>query len=327
MSPARSAQAHASPDGKAVLVPAPAASAAGASHAGAHAPCRSAAASFEACGFPTAATTGWASAGTRSLTKLSSPAPTGAGSSYTTNITTDGAVISGVDMTGAFDVFADNVTIKNCRITTKNWWGINQRSGHSGLKVVNCTIAGVPGRGLDNGGETYGISNSGGAMEAAHNDISGFAEGISSGTGYFHDNYIHDLQSYVPQGSSQPAHTNALISSGGSGLRVMHNTLLNWMPPTAGGSGSLGLFNDGDAVTNVTVSGNWIAGGGYCVYPGGGSSSSNVVITGNYFSTQFFGGCGYYGADATTYWHTGGGNIWQGNVWANGRHAGRPVAP
>lgn len=291
------------------------------------APCPSTRATYASCGFPTARTTGWASAGTTSLKNVTSPGPSGVGSSYSTEIRTNGAVISGINLTGSLDVYANNVTIKNCRINTRNWFGINQRKGYSGLKIFNCTIVGVKGKGLDHGGEDYGISDDGGQMEVAHNNIYGFGEGITSGQGYFHDNYVHSLQSYIPLGSKSYQHTNALIDSGGSGIRVVHNTFLNWMPPRAGGSSSLMLAYDSAPVTNATIQDNWLAGGAYCLYPGGVTGSKNIVITGNFFSTEIFPGCGYYGLNAATHWHYGHGDVWRKNVWANGSHAGRTVNP
>jgi hypothetical protein len=291
------------------------------------APCPSAHATYSSCGFPTAQNTGWASAGAPSLRNVTSPGPSGVGSPYSTEIRTNGAVISGINLTGSLDVYANNVTIKNCRITTRNWFGINQRKGYSGLKILNCTIIGVKGKGLDHGGEDYGISDDGGQMEVAHNNIYGFGEGITSGEGYIHDNYVHSLQSYIPLGSNSYQHTNALIDSGGSGIRIVHNTFLNWMPPRAGGSSSLMLAYDSVPVTNATVEHNWLAGGAYCLYPGGVTGSKNIVITGNFFSTEIFPGCGFYGLNATTHWHYGHGDVWRKNVWVNGRNAGVTVNP
>ena len=35
----------------------------------------------------------------------------------------------------------------------------------------------------------------------------------------------------------------------------------------------------------------------------------------------------FYGLNASTHWHYGNGDVWGGNVWANGRYAGRAVNP
>ena len=290
-------------------------------------PCPSAKATYASCGFPTARNTGWASAGTNSLKNVTSPGPTGQGSAYSTEIRTNGAVISGINLTGSLDVYANNVTIKNCKITTRNWFGINQRNGYHGLKIFNCTIIGVPGKGLDHGGEDYGISDDGGQMEVAHNNIYGFGEGITSGEGYFHDNYVHSLQSYIPLGSHSYQHTNALIDSGGSGIRVVHNTFLNWMPPRAGGSSSLMLAYDRrPSPTRRSRTTGWPAGRTASTRagsPGRRTSSSRATSSAPSSSP----GAGSTGSMPSTHWHYGNGDVWSQNVWANGRNAGRPVNP
>jgi len=263
------------------------------------------------CGFPNASNTG-VPAGT----KLTAEAGN-------ISVTQDGAVISGVDLNGSFDVYANNVTIENCRIASTNWWGINLRQGYTGLKVLHCTITGVVGKGQDNGGEDYGVSNMGnGSVEVAFNDISEFGEAISMGHGYIHDNYIHDLQSFVNL-DGQYEHTDDVISDGGDtqGLIVRHNTLLNQMTTQQGASASVGLFADTGPVSNSTVDDNWIAGGSYALY-GGGSGATNIQVTNNVFSTQYWSGCGYYGPVA--YWNAGGaGNVFSGNRFPDGT----PVSP
>ena len=90
--------------------------------------------------------------------------------------------------------------------------------------------------------------------EVAHNNIYGFGEGITSGEGYFHDNYVHSLQSYIPLGSHSYQHTNALIDSGGFGIkcRAQHVPQLD-AAPSRGGSSSLMLAYDSAPVTNATV--------------------------------------------------------------------------
>jgi hypothetical protein len=274
------------------------------------------------CGFPDATNTG----------------PTGCLSyqnmSGNTEITADNTVISCVRLSGSFDVYANNVTIENSIITSENWWGINLRSGYGNLRVLHDTITGVAGQGLDNGGEDYAVSNSSaGQIEIGWSNISDFGDALSLGNGDVHDNYVHGLQSFIPLCGNGPCsyyeHTDDLISDGGdgAGLTVRHNTMFNQMTPQQGASAAIGLFADSGPVSNTTVDDNLIAGGAYALYPGGGSSSSNIVITGNHFSTIYWPGSGYYGADATSYWHSGGGNVWSGNIWDDGPHAGQAVQP
>jgi cell division septation protein DedD len=268
-------------------------------------------ANFSACGFPDASNTG---------------VPTGTtlkAESGNISIDDDNTVIDGVDLTGSLDIYANNVTIENSRITSSNWWGINLRAAYSGLKILHCTIIGVPGKGPDNGGEDYGVSNMGdGDLEVAYSNISEFGNELSMGNGNLHDNYVHDTQQFINLGHEYQ-HTDNIISDGANiaPLIIRHNTLINESPIDKGASASVGLFADDGPVQNTTVDNNWIAGGAYALY-GGNTGSSNIKITNNIFSTQIFPNCGYYGPVA--YWFpSGSGNIFSGNTFADGT----PVTP
>jgi hypothetical protein len=263
-------------------------------------------ASFSACGFPDESTTGVPSGTTLKA------------ESGNISITDDNTVISGVDLTGSFDVYANNVTIENSRITSSNWWGINLRPGYSGLKILHCTIIGVVGKGPDNGGEDYGVSNmSNGSIEIGYNNIYAFSDVISTGHGLIHDNYVHDLQAFKNT-SNQMNHADPIISDGDDplGLTITHNTLLNQLTTDQGASAAIGLFADDGPITNATVTNNWLAGGAYAFY-GGGAGSSNVKVSGNVFSKQYWPQCGVYGPVA--YWNASGtGNSFSGNTFSDG---------
>ncbi|MBM9503526.1 hypothetical protein ITX44_03065 [Streptomyces sp. KK5PA1] len=267
-------------------------------------------ATYSACGFPDADSTGPRLALT--------PHRTGA-----LTIDKDGTVISRWDITGSLDVYANNVTIIDSRITSDNWWGINLRSGFSGLRILHTTITAVPGKGPDNGGVDYAVSNMGTSLiEVGWCDVSVFGDALSMGQGNLHDNYVHDVTPFKNLGGEWQ-HTNAVISDGGGngGLVVRHNTLLNPTPVEKGASGSIGLFADTGAVLNVTVQDNWLAGGAYALYAGG-KGATGIKVTGNVFSTQYHPGSGGYGP--VTAWNSGG----EGNVWSDNRMSdGRPVQP
>ncbi|MHA6762415.1 hypothetical protein [Streptacidiphilus sp. PAMC 29251] len=263
-----------------------------------------------ACGFPDASSTG-------PRIKLT-PHRTGA-----LSIAKDGMVIKGWDITGSLDIYANNVTVIDSRITSTNWWGINLRPGFHGLRILHSTVTGVPGQGPDNGGEDYAVSNMGGSsIEVDSCDISVFSDALSMGQGNLHDNYVHDLVPFVDLGGEW-AHTDAVISDGaGSGqLTIHHNTLLNPTPVGKGGTASVGLYADTGAVLNTVVDDNWLAGGAYALY-GGGDGASGIQVTDNVFSAEYHPGSGYYGAVA--HWNAKGiGNIWRGNRMSNGK----PVKP
>jgi hypothetical protein len=259
------------------------------------------------------------------LKKLVSPSPTGYGDSTVTEIHKSGSVLNGIELTGSIDVWANNVTIENSVIYARSWWGINLRHGYHGLRVLHCTIIGLPGQGPDNGAEDYGVSSSGSYIEVGWSNLSGFGDAISLGIGYVHDNYVHDLRWFIPAGSSSYNHDDAFISDGANNLVIKHNTFLNQVPPEKGASGSVGLFHDAGFIANTTVIDNYIGGGSYSIYPGGGSSSSNVHIIDNVFSTRYWPNGGFYGPVASKYWHFGRGNAWSNNRWADGPKAGQLV--
>ena len=258
------------------------------------------------CGFPDADTTG-----PRVALK---PQKTGYWA-----IRTDGLVIRGRDITGSLDIYANNVTVIDTRITSDNWWGINLRPGYSGLKVLHSTITAVPGKGPDNGGVDYAVSNMGvSSIEVGWCDVSVFGDALSMGQGNLHDNYVHDIEPFINLGGEWQ-HTNTVISGGGNTghLIIRHNTLLNPTSLKQGASGSIGLFADTGVVRNVTVDDNWIAGGAYALY-GGSTGATGIRVTDNIFSTEYHPASGGYGVVA--HWNTGGaGNVWRNNRMSDGR--------
>ncbi|WP_371657909.1 hypothetical protein [Streptomyces sp. NBC_00280] len=258
------------------------------------------------CGFPDADTTG-----PRIALK---PQNTGYWA-----IRTDGLVIRGRDITGSLDIYANNVTVIDTRITSDNWWGINLRPGYSGLKVLHSTITAVPGKGPDNGGVDYAVSNMGGSsIEVGWCDVSVFGDALSMGQGNLHDNYVHDIEPFINLGGEWQ-HTNTVISGGGNTghLIIRHNTLLNATSLKQGASGSIGLFADTGVVRNVTVDDNWIAGGAYALY-GGSTGATGIRVTDNIFSTEYHPASGGYGVVA--HWNAGGaGNVWRNNRMSDGR--------
>jgi hypothetical protein len=234
-------------------------------------------------------------------------------------------VIKGWDLKGSLDVYANNVTIEDSRITSTNWWGVNLRPGYSGLRILHSFITGTPGKGVDNGGEDYALSNmSEGSVEVGWSDLSVFGNTVSTGHGYIHDNYIHGIVPFITKNGNYE-HTDTIISEGGDtgGLRIEHNTLLNPVDATHGASSAIGLYADSGNVMNTTIKNNWMAGGAYTLY-GGGKGSAQIVVTGNVFSDEYWAKCGIYGPIA--YWNQdGSGNLWSGNTYRNGNAVPTPT--
>ncbi|MFC4529962.1 DUF4082 domain-containing protein [Sphaerisporangium dianthi] len=225
-------------------------------------------------------------------------------------ITKDGTVIDGLEISGEINVQADDVTIRNTRLAAApGEWGIIQRSGHSGLTVEDTEIFG-------NGKQRtqFGIINQGGDLTVRRVDIHTISNGILTEQGLIEDSYIHDPKYYSGD------HTDMIMCTSGppSGatLVIRGNTVINTLEQT----GAVALFQDFGVVRNVTVEGNFLAGGGYTVYGGAGAkgTSSNIKVVGNVFSKDVWAKGGYNGPVA--YWDkNGAGNEWKNNVWEDGK--------
>jgi hypothetical protein len=262
-------------------------------------------------GYPSASTTG--PSGCSSYTVASG--------TYT--ITTAGTVVNCLKLTGTLDVEASNVTVKNSILTGTSWWGVRMgvtNASTTGLKLLNDKLQTVAGQGPDNGGYDYGVApQSADSIEVGYCDISGYKDGVDISTGSIHDSYIHNLSNF------SGAHTqDVYVYAGGSGVQISNNTLINDTPISVA-SAAVYIAPDDGHQNNVSVIGNQLAGGALTLY-GGDATATNIVVKNNVFSTTIFANSGYYGTDG--YWHpNNAGNIWSGNTWLDGPHAGQTVDP
>lgn len=178
---------------------------------------------------------------------------------------TAGAVFQGKDLTGSIYVSADNVTIRNCKIRSSDYFAIRHASGKN-LLVENCEI-------WSPAGAYTGIA--GGNMTVRRNNIHNFENGIVvESSALVEENYIHDL--YYGPG----AHVDG-VEWGSSG----DNTIIRRNHITLGGdTGCVNLTPwGGGAARNNSVVDNLFAGGTYSLYirGDGGGTVSGVTVTGN----------------------------------------------
>jgi hypothetical protein len=138
--------------------------------------------------------------------------------------------------------------------------------------------------------------------------------------------------SYILLGATQRGdHDDGFQSDGASGITIRHNTILN---PNAQTS-AVALYTENGPNSNILVTDNLLAGGGYTCYCGDGKTdnagnparASNVRIVDNVFWRKFFPDAGYYGF-ARAYNPAGGGR-WDRNVYmgADGTISTRQVPP
>ena len=212
--------------------------------------------------FPDASTTG-VPAGT-TLTEYTGPM----------TITEDGTVIENQIINGSLRVTADNVTIKNCKIDFTGYWGVDAE-GAQNLTIQDCDITGPGYAGTSNaailGGGTF-----------LRNDISKAENGIVlQGTAVVKGNYIHDLEN----SGSDPHYDGISVQGGQDGVVIEGNTILardtsdiiinnNFGPVNdvtikdnfLGGDVGINIYIHDPETTNVEITGNYLAKGGYDFY-------------------------------------------------------------
>ncbi|HEY3904375.1 MAG TPA: hypothetical protein VGM14_10765 [Streptosporangiaceae bacterium] len=267
------------------------------------------------CGFPDASNTGVPSGTTlKTVGTGAGQVSSGTGWTLTTGgwvaVTGAGATLSGLNIPYGVVITANNVTLNNDKIVAGGTAAIGVSLRHtSGDTIQNTTIAGV-----DAGANriTAGIkdiySDSTG-LTVNHCDISLWETGVQVESGLIENNYIHD------PGFIAGDHTNGVMSNGGTTqLTITHNTIFNSRSQTD----DIGLFQDFSAQANRTITNNLLAGAGYSIYGGNTKPSygptSNIVITGNVFATNYYPTGGANGPVAY-YNTTGQGNQFKNNTW------------
>jgi hypothetical protein len=230
------------------------------------------------------------------------PASTPLTASGSLSIQTAGTVVSGLDVSGTVDVYANNVTIRNTRITTSSSgsYALAIRPGVTGTTIEDTTI-----RGQDNNTNSveyavFNISNN--AVSVTRANLYNCSECVIGGNVTVTDSYIHDTAD--PAG----AHVENIYGYANTVLR--HNTMFNPVAQTAV------VYLDPGPTNDCTITDNLMAGGGYTIYGGSSSSqsSSNVVITNNRFARTYYPSSGNYGLDAY-FSASGSGDSWSGNYW------------
>jgi hypothetical protein len=265
------------------------------------------------CGFPDATSSGVPASVT--LKAVPAQVSSGPGWSYnastqTVNVTGNGAVLSGLSISGTLNIAASNVVINHDQVVSDGGsYGISLRHTDS-VTVENSTIRGTnvtTGRVNSAVGDLYGDST---GLTVAGNNISWFRSAIQVTTGQVTGNYIHD------PGYVAGDHTNGVIANGGTGqLTISHNTILISLGQTD--AISLDTSNVDGPVTNKVITGNLLAGGSYSIYGGtaNGHTTAGIRIENNRFGQAYYTKSGQYGPVAYAAPTGTNGNTWTGNIW------------
>ncbi len=214
-----------------------------------------------------------------SYTKVNNPGYYYNPANNTVFITQNGAVLSGINFgTAAVEIQANNVTIKDCTFTgTTGYWAINQNSPYSGGVVENCTFQG-------SGSSTEANVWIAAAKPITIEDNSFLdspTDAIDMTGGVVTGNYFSGA------GFAAGAHADAIWVADSSAPTTITDNFIDGTY-TAGAAAEansdIRLTTEGGNLSNVTVSGNYLLGGGYTVEVGGPASATitNVSVTNNY---------------------------------------------
>lgn len=182
------------------------------------------------------------------------------------DVTTNGAVIEDLDVTGAITVLANDVTIRRVRITSSDYYPIRYfDNGNTGLVVEDSEFN-------LSSGATSAISFSN--YTARRLNIHGSEDGLKADENVLvEDCWIHDL-------SNGPGeHNDSVQSTGGKGVTLRHNVM------TDASNAAVQTGDLGGATEDLTIDCNWLYGGGWTLNIRGTAPTEpkNTKITNNRF--------------------------------------------
>ena len=181
-------------------------------------------------------------------------------------IKADNTVIDGWD-TGRIDIYANNVVIKNTRITTSSYYGVYVYSGS--VTVEDATITG---QATSSQECDAGVT---GATLVLRTNISGCEDGVHlSGHNGVEDTYIHD-----PYFTSSSHNDGIQVFSASGSMMIKHNTIVMTNPGGSRQANSCVFVQPtSGSVDGVTIDSNLVDGGGYTLYI---EQSTNVSLSHN----------------------------------------------
>jgi len=182
-------------------------------------------------------------------------------------VTTDGAIVEDLDISGTITVLANDVTIRRVHIRTGDYYPIRYfDNGNTGLLVEDSEIEAT------SGNATSGIAFAN--YTARRLNIHGAADGLKADSNVLiEDCWIHDLS------NGPTEHNDDVQSTGGKGVTIRHNDL-------SGASNACVQTGDENAATeDLTIECNWLDGGGWTlnIRGAGATVPKNTKILNNRF--------------------------------------------
>jgi hypothetical protein len=207
-------------------------------------------------------------------------------------ITTDGAVVENLDISGTVTIDADNVTLRNFRIHDAGY-GIQIMNGHSGVVIEDGEI-------YDISTGIMGVGYTGRRLHIhdAQNDATK-AQGTGGPT-------LVEYSFFEKLGMKVDAHADGNQTIGGSNITFRYNNI--WMPvvgpnyPGPPYKANAAFMNSG-TISNFVIESNWLNGGGYTIYCGK-YDEGGVSVRNNKFGRDY-----RYGVVTNSC------DEWTGNTW------------
>lgn len=212
--------------------------------------------------------------------------------SGTITVTQNGAVIQNKNVSGSIIIKADNVTIRNTRVTSGDYYPIRYFDNNNvGLIIEDSEIAGT------NYNVTSSVSFDNYTLRRVN--IHGGADGIKADANVLiEDSYIHDLA------VGPSTHNDGIQTTGGSNVTIRHNTC---KLSTTNGSvnACIQMGNEsGKGNDDWLVTDNLFDGGGWTI--NASDYGINRTFTNNRFTRNYA-----YGVGSVS------GAIWTGNYYDN----------
>ena len=193
-------------------------------------------------------------------------------------VSEDNAVVDSLDVTGFIDIKANNVTIKNTRVTgTGGTYLVRVYPGFSNLVIEDSRLRGV---GLCSA--VICCSN----YTARRVLVTGCADGLKVGDNtVVEDSLITELYRGVDS-QGRGSHNDGIQAVGGNNMTIRRNTILG---PYQMSTSAIIFKGDFATIENSLVESNYLSGGSYTVYTRKDDFDlRNVIVRNNTFENNSF---------------------------------------
>jgi len=204
-------------------------------------------------------------------------------------VKTDNTVVDSMDINGSIVIQANNVTIRNSRITTSDYYPIRRDSG-TGLLVEDTEIAGLT---TD---VTCAIGFEG--YTARRLNVHGTADGFKANANVtIEDCFVHNLA------IDETTHNDGVQTTGGANVVLQHNTFR--LGDSGGVNSCVQFGNESGTNDNWLLKDNFFDGGGWMMSGSNDpTQNTNVRFLNNRFTRRYVYGIGNIG-----------GSFWDGNFY------------